>query len=64
MAGPAAQAAYAVPGQDSLLKRFTSDHHHSFGYNDLEGVLTEDTVQALDQIVSERLGFGRDPAKR
>ena len=64
MQGPAAKAAYSVLGKDALLKRIIAEHDHAFGYNDLEGVLNEDTVQALDQIVSERLGFGRDPAKR
>jgi hypothetical protein len=40
------------------------DHDPAFGYNSFEGVLNEDSTSALDQIVSERLGFARDPAER
>lgn len=36
------------------------------GYRTLidDGLLQEDSTKALDQIVSERLGFARDPRKR
>ena len=30
----------------------------------MEGILNEDTVQALDQIIAERLGVALPPAKR
>lgn len=49
---------------DKWMQNIVNDHDPSFGYNTFEGVINEDSTQALDQIVSERLGFGRDPAKR
>jgi hypothetical protein len=62
--GPAARAAQAVLAKDPLIARILAEHDHSFGYNTLDGLLDEDTVQALEQIVSERLGFARPPAER
>jgi hypothetical protein len=35
-------------------------HDPSFGYNTTEGYIEEDSVQALEQIVSEKFGFGRN----
>lgn len=64
MQGQAAQACYAVLGQDPLLTKILAEKDKATGYNDLEGVLNEDTVQALDQIVQERLGYGKPPAER
>lgn len=49
---------------DTWLQNIIKDHDPRFGYNTFEGVINEDSTQALDQIVSERLGFARDPAKR
>src|SRR5690606_11278769 len=53
MQGQAAQACYAVLGQDPLFTKILAEKDKATGYNDLEGVLNEDTVQALDQIVQE-----------
>jgi len=64
MDGPAGKAALNILGRDDLLKRVVAEHDPAFGYNSLEGLLNEGVCQALDQIVSERLGFGRDPADR
>ena len=64
MKGPAAQAAYLVLEKDALLTRIIAEHDHAFGYNTLEGLLNEDTVQALDQIVGEHLGVAKPPAER
>lgn len=64
MEGPVAKAALEVLSKDPLVMRILAEHDPSFGYNSLEGILNEDTVQALDQIVSERLGVARDPAQR
>jgi len=64
MDGPVAKAALEVLGRDQLFARIVAEHDKSFGYNSLEGVLNEDTCQALDQIVSDRLGVARPPAKR
>jgi hypothetical protein len=64
MEGPVAKAALAVLDRDPLLQRVLKEHDPGFGYNSMEGILNEDTVEALDQIVSERLGVARDPAER
>lgn len=64
MDGPAAKAALAVLDKDPLMQRVLKEHDPGFGYNSMEGILNEDTVEALDQIVSERLGVARDPAER
>lgn len=64
MQGPAAKACYAVLGKDPLFTRILAEKDKATGYNDLEGVLNEDTVQALDQIIQERLGYGKPPAER
>jgi hypothetical protein len=64
MDGPAAKAALTVLDRDPLFVRIVAEHDPSFGYNSMEGVLNEDTVQALDQIISERLGVARPPADR
>jgi hypothetical protein len=64
MDGPAAKAALAVLEKDALLKTIVAEHNPAFGYNSLEGLLNEDMVEALEQIVSERLGFAAQPHKR
>jgi hypothetical protein len=46
-----------------VMSRFT-DHNPSFGYNTLEGLIEEDCVQALDQMIGERFGVARDPRER
>ena len=38
-------------------------HDPSFGYNTAAGYIEEDSVQALEQIVSEQFGVGRDADK-
>lgn len=40
------------------------NHNTSFGYNSFEGFVEEDCVQALDQIINEKLGIAKDPRKR
>ena len=64
MDGPAAKAALAVLARDPLMSRIVRDHDPRWGYNSLEGVLNEDLVQALDQLISEALGVARNPADR
>lgn len=49
---------------DPWMASIVEDHDPGFGYNSFQGVINEGTTQALDQIVSERLGFARDPARR
>ncbi|MBU1379159.1 MAG: hypothetical protein KKE02_01765 [Alphaproteobacteria bacterium] len=64
MEGPTAKAAIAVLDADPLLVRVLKEHDPAFGYNTMEGILNEDTVQALDQIIAERLGVAIPPAQR
>jgi hypothetical protein len=64
MDGPAAKAALAVLARDPLMTRIVRDHDPRWGYNSLEGVLNEDLVQALDQLISEALGVAHNPADR
>jgi hypothetical protein len=62
MRGATARACLAVLGADPLFKRILAEKSPDTGYNTLEGILDEDTVQALDQIIQERLGMAVRPA--
>jgi hypothetical protein len=42
--------------QDEFLMDNVLHHDQSFGYNSIEGFLEEDCVQALDQMINEKLG--------
>ncbi|WP_430422568.1 hypothetical protein [Phenylobacterium sp.] len=64
MDGRVAKAVLNVLGRDELFARIVAEHDKSFGYNSLEGLLNEDICQALDQIVSERLGVAQPASKR
>lgn len=64
MEGPAAKAAMAVLERDALIMKIVKEHDPSFGYTTLEGYLNEDLVEALDQVISDRLGVARPPATR
>jgi hypothetical protein len=45
--------------------RLTSEEHDpSFGYNTFDGLIEEDCVQALDQLVGEQLGIAAEPRQR
>lgn len=64
MTGPTARAALSVLERDSLLQRIVTEHNPAFGYNSLRGLFDEDLAQALEQIVSERVGVARSPRDR
>lgn len=64
MDGPAARAALAVLERDALIVRIVREHNPQWGYTTLEGLLDEDICEALDQLISEALGVGRNPADR
>lgn len=49
---------------ESFFMEKVLNHNPSFGYNSLEGFTEEDCVQALDQIINEKLGIATDPKKR
>jgi hypothetical protein len=50
-------------GKDALIADKVQHHDPSFGYNDARGYIEEDSVQALEEIVSEQFGAGRNPCK-
>ena len=64
MDGPVAKAALAVLERDPLIPRIVREHNPKWGYTTLEGMLNEDLCEALDQLISEKLGVARNPADR
>lgn len=62
MAGPTAKACLDVLGRDPLFTKILAEKDKGTGYNSLDGILNEDTAQALDQIIQERLGYVNKPA--
>lgn len=64
MDGAAARAALEALGRDPLITRIIREHDPKWGYTTLEGMLNEGLCQALDQLISERLGVARNPADR
>jgi hypothetical protein len=63
-ASPAVRAAIDSLSQDPLVLRIVSGHNPSFGYTTAAGYIEEDAVQALEQVVSERLGVAVPAAER
>jgi hypothetical protein len=61
--GPAIRQAVALLGQDPLIVDKVQHHNSSFGYNTTADYIEEDSVQALEQIVSEKFGVGRNACK-
>lgn len=57
-------ARFARLREDEWMRSVVETHNPQFGYNSFEGLINEDSTQALDQIVSERMGFARDPGDR
>ena len=57
-------ARFAHLQSDPWIRSIVETHNPQFGYNSFDGIINEDSTQALDQIVSERMGFGRDPGDR
>jgi hypothetical protein len=47
-------------GHDPLVIDKVQHHDPSFGYNTTEGYIEEDSVQALEELVSEKFGIGRN----
>ena len=50
-------------GKDPTVMDKVQHHDPSFGYNTAPGYVEEDSVQALEEIVSERFGVGHNPCK-
>jgi hypothetical protein len=57
---PAVRQAIGLLSRDPLVADKVQHHDPSFGYNTASGYIEEDSVQALEQIVSEEVGVGRD----
>lgn len=49
---------------DEFLMDKVLNHNPAFGYNSFEGFIEEDCVQALEQIINEKLGFEREAHQR
>jgi len=49
---------------DEFLMDKIRNHDPAYGYNSFEGFIEEDCVQALDQLINERLGIAVDPHRR
>jgi hypothetical protein len=49
---------------DEFLMDKVGNHNKSFGYNSFEGFVEEDCVQALEQLICEKLGVANEPHAR
>jgi hypothetical protein len=61
---PGVAKAVAEFARDSLIVRIVREHNPSFGYTTVAGYVEEDAVQALEQVVSERLGLAQPAEER
>lgn len=50
--------------KDIFLMDKIRNHDPAYGYNSFEGFIEEDCVQALEQIINERMGIAVDPRRR
>jgi hypothetical protein len=60
---PKVREAIDLLGRDPLVADKVQHHDPSFGYNTTAGYIEEDSVQALEQLVSEKFGVGRNACK-
>ncbi|MGC2060625.1 MAG: hypothetical protein WA653_20335 [Candidatus Sulfotelmatobacter sp.] len=60
---PKVREAIDLLGRDPLVIDKVQHHDSSFGYNTTAGYIEEDSVQALEQLVSEKFGVGRNACK-
>jgi hypothetical protein len=60
---PNVRRAIDLLGKDPMVMDKVQHHDPSFGYNTAPGYIEEDSVQALEAIVSERFGVGHNPCK-
>src|ERR1039458_8966149 len=60
---PKVHDAIDLLGRDPLVIDKVQHHDPSFGYNTIAGYIEEDSVQALEQLVSEKFGVGRNPCE-
>ena len=50
-------------GKDPTVEDKVQHHDPSFGYNTAPGYIEEDSVQALEEVVSEKFNIGHNPCK-
>jgi len=60
---PKVREAIDLLGRDPLVIDKVQHHDPSFGYNTTDGYIEEDSVQALEQLVSERFGVAHNPCQ-
>ncbi len=60
---PAVKQAIDELSNDPLIVDKVQHHNPSFGYNTARGYIEEDSVQALEEIVSEQFGIGHSPCE-
>jgi len=60
---PNVRRAVDLLGKDPTVVDKVTHHDPSFGYNTAEGYIEEDSVQALEEIVSEKFGVGHNPCR-
>ena len=60
---PKVRDAVDLLGRDPLVIDKVQHHDPSFGYNTTAGYIEEDSVQALEQLVSEKFGVGHRPCE-
>jgi hypothetical protein len=60
---PKVRKAIDLLGRDPLVVDKVQHHDQSFGYNTADGYIDEDSVEALEQIVSEKFDTSRNPCK-
>jgi hypothetical protein len=58
---PAVSQALRRIEADSRLRGILETHNKSYGYNDMRSYVEEDSVQALEAVINEQFGFGRNP---
>lgn len=49
---------------DPWMQSIVTGHDPQYGYNSFAAIVDEDSTQALEQVVAERLGFAEDPRER
>jgi hypothetical protein len=60
---PKVGEAIGLLGRDPLVIDKVQHHDPSFGYNTAAGYIEEDSVQALEELVSEKFGVGHNPCE-
>jgi hypothetical protein len=60
---PKVREAIEMLGRDPLVMDKVQHHDPSFGYNTTAGYIEEDSVQALEELISEKFGVGHNPCQ-